>query len=48
MERLTNYGLCITLLATLLIAGCGIKPGHLDPPQGADKNEFPRPYPSQK
>ena len=46
MERHTNYGLWLALLATLLIASCGIKPTHLEPPAGTDKNDFPRTYPT--
>ena len=46
MERYRNYGLWLALLATVLVASCGIKPGHLDPPAGTDKNKFPQDYPS--
>lgn len=47
MKRLRNYGLWLPLLSILLVAGCGIKPGHLDPPHGADKDTFPNQYPSE-
>lgn len=33
------------LLATTLLCGCGVKPGAVDPPQGADHDYFPRTYP---
>jgi predicted small lipoprotein YifL len=33
-------------LAILTLAGCGIKPGSLQPPEGADNTVFPRTYPS--
>jgi len=42
-----KYGLWLALLATLLIAACGIKPGHLDPPASDKPNQFPRTYPSE-
>lgn len=32
--------------ALLVLASCGIKPAEVDPPQGADKDYFPRTYPS--
>ncbi len=41
-----NYGLCALLLATVLLAGCGIKPGHVEPPEGVDKTAFPKTYPA--
>jgi hypothetical protein len=38
------------LLALALLAGCGKKPSHLDPPEGAgpDAALFPRAYPNPK
>lgn len=48
MERHRNYGLYAALLATLLIAACGIKPSKLDPPPGAENTPFPKTYPSTK
>ena len=32
-------------IAASLVTGCGIKPGRVDPPQGKDKDTFPRTYP---
>lgn len=31
--------------ASLVLAGCGIKPDTLDPPPGAEGKVFPRTYP---
>lgn len=46
MNPMRKYGLWIALLATaVMIAGCGIKPNHLDQPPGTEPNEFPRDYP---
>jgi predicted small lipoprotein YifL len=38
----TIVSLCVALA---LLAGCGVKPPRVDPPQGADKDYFPRTYP---
>ncbi|MGB4057317.1 MAG: hypothetical protein WBK77_04455 [Alphaproteobacteria bacterium] len=35
-------------LALALLAGCGIKPDHVDPPEGANEGDFPRVYPDIK
>ncbi len=32
-------------MVALLAAGCGIKPGRVDPPSGPDNDPFPRIYP---
>ncbi|WP_448206372.1 hypothetical protein [Azospirillum sp. sgz302134] len=32
----------------LTLAGCGKKPGYVDPPQGVENDKFPRPYPNSK
>lgn len=34
-----------TLCLMLLLSGCGIKPGDVSPPQGEEKDQFPRAYP---
>lgn len=31
----------------LLVPACGIKPTDVDPPQGEEKDYFPRTYPTQ-
>ena len=31
--------------ANLALAGCGIKPGTLEPPAGANKQSYPKTYP---
>ena len=33
------------LAVTAALAGCGVKPAHLSPPKGADKNAYPHVYP---
>lgn len=43
-----KYGLGLALLATLLLGACGIKPGSVEPPAGAEGKEFPRTYPASK
>ncbi|HEU0117469.1 MAG TPA: hypothetical protein VFR09_02445 [Alphaproteobacteria bacterium] len=35
---------CLIALG-LVLTGCGKKPGHVDPPLGADETAFPRTYP---
>jgi len=42
--KLTIPCLCLCL-ALGLLAGCGVKPSHVDPPQGAEADHFPRVYP---
>lgn len=37
--------LIVLLLLALTVAGCGIKPGRVDPPAGIEKDSFPRTYP---
>lgn len=32
-------------MAIVLLAACGIKPAAVDPPQGEEKDYFPRTYP---
>lgn len=37
----------LTLFISLLIlSGCGVKPKHVDPPEGAEHSPFPRVYPA--
>ncbi len=36
----------LLMICVLLLAGCGIKPNHVDPPEGAEKSTFPNVYPS--
>ena len=40
--RLTIF----SFMVLLTLAACGIKPGDVDPPQGEDKDYFPRTYPA--
>lgn len=37
--------LCVALLSST-VAGCGVKPGRLSPPPGAEKDGFPHTYPA--
>lgn len=37
-----SIGLCLMIA---LLGGCGIKPSHVDPPQGEKHDTFPRTYP---
>jgi predicted small lipoprotein YifL len=42
---------CMALAICLMtagLAGCGIKPGQVDPPQGEKNDPFPRTYPDPK
>lgn len=39
--RLIPIALCLMVM----LAGCGIKPGDVDPPPGAEEDKFPRTYP---
>lgn len=34
-----------TLCAVLAVAGCGVRPGRLAAPEGADPDAYPRTYP---
>jgi len=48
--RLTVFSktlsLCLCLGIVLgTLAGCGIKPSFVDPPQGEEQDRFPRTYP---
>ncbi|MBK9584702.1 MAG: hypothetical protein KA099_03740 [Alphaproteobacteria bacterium] len=36
----------LLMLFLILLAGCGIKPNHVDPPEGAEESTFPNVYPS--
>ncbi|HQX26513.1 MAG TPA: hypothetical protein PKX38_01095 [Alphaproteobacteria bacterium] len=38
----------ILAISMALLAGCGIKPSHVDPPEGANEGDFPRVYPDTK
>jgi hypothetical protein len=38
----------VLALAAALLAGCGIKPAHVDPPEGANEGDYPRVYPDIK
>lgn len=44
----SNLTLQITaaFLATLVLAGCGKKPGYVEPPQGRAADRFPGTYPN--
>ena len=39
----TVLSLCAALV--LLLSACGVKPADVSPPQGEDKDYFPRTYP---
>lgn len=43
MKKFTVFALTLALLA-----GCGIKPSEVDPPEGANEGDFPRVYPDPK
>ncbi len=45
MNHFRYYGLCALLLATTALAGCGIKPSSVAPPEEAKDTVFPRAYP---
>jgi hypothetical protein len=32
-------------ISLAVLAGCGIKPAHVDPPEGANEGDYPRVYP---
>jgi predicted small lipoprotein YifL len=42
----TTLRIAAALLATLALAGCGKKPGYLEPPQGRAADRFPSVYPN--
>lgn len=46
-RSLRHYGALACILATLMVAGCGIKPGSLKQPEGTQPNDFPRDYPQE-
>lgn len=33
------------VLGCIILASCGVKPGHVDPPEGSEETGFPRTYP---
>jgi len=39
--RLAMLSFCVILT----LAGCGVKPRDVDPPQGQERDHFPRTYP---
>jgi uncharacterized protein YceK len=39
--RLAILSLCVILT----LSGCGVKPHDVDPPQGEERDHFPRTYP---
>ena len=45
MLRFNPRLLLAILLFPLAVSGCGIRPGQVDPPPGAEKLTFPRTYP---
>ena len=48
MTQFRKYGLWLALLSTaLMLSSCGIKPKKPFPPEGAEKNGYPRQYPSE-
>ena len=49
-HRLTAGMALVALMLALPLEGCGKKPGHLDPPEGAgpDAARFPRAYPNDR
>lgn len=44
-----NYKLMMIIVALTVLAtplwGCGVKPGKVQPPAGAESSQFPRTYP---
>ena len=38
----------ILTMGLALLAGCGVKPANVDPPEGANEGDFPRVYPDTK
>jgi len=38
-------GILLMLLAAPMLAGCGKKPGHVDPPVDATESHYPQVYP---
>jgi hypothetical protein len=40
------FPLCVLLLLTGLVAACGVKPHHVDPPVDSGADTFPRTYPA--
>ncbi|MGH1404455.1 MAG: hypothetical protein ACRBDL_09440 [Alphaproteobacteria bacterium] len=44
--KITQYFIATFLCsATLFVASCGIKPPHVEPPEGAEHDTFPATYP---
>lgn len=43
-RRVSSLVLCSAIL--VLLAACGVKPPHVDPPPGNGPDTFPRTYPS--
>lgn len=42
---MTRTAMLTLMTAVLLLAACGIKPADVDPPQGEERDYFPRTYP---
>ena len=40
-----SMALLVLAVAAITLAGCGKKPGFVDPPQGREADSFPQTYP---
>ncbi len=47
MKKIAVLALMLAVFP-LLLAGCGVKPPEVDPPEGANEGDFPRVYPADK
>jgi predicted small lipoprotein YifL len=48
MKNLWKYmPMLAMMVAVSFMAGCGVKPKDLDPPQGSKNTAFPKTYPAQ-
>lgn len=47
MRKYSYKIVILIILFTLPLTACGIKPKNLDAPQGYEKEQFPKTYPSK-
>ncbi len=45
MKNKKTFALISLFSTLLLLAGCGVKPPYLDPPEGVEHDTFPETYP---
>jgi len=45
LKHITYICLCVNLL---MLTSCGVKPSHVEPPEGVEHDRFPHTYPDTR